>query len=204
MTKKFNPFSYIHSVKLLFKDGGNSGFIDNSDSRTPNYLRNIFLKKKHTIRKKVALLTISDRASYGIYFDLSGKVLYDFFSSEESDIVINKVIPDNKLIIFREFKNIIDEFSPDLLITSGGTGLSTKDFTADVVKQFCDRKISGFGEFLRLYGSKYANTSWLGESIAGIYNKTLIVCLPGKPSAVKESLISIRSLLFHALEIIKK
>lgn len=204
LTKKFNPFSFISNVKLLFKDGGKSGFIDNSDLKTPIFLQNIFVQNKKNRKNKIALLTISDRASSGIYFDESGKILYDFFIFEGFDVVVNSVIPDNKLIIFRKFKSIISDYSPDLIITTGGTGLSSKDFTTSVIKQFCDRKISGLGEFLRFDGFKYSNTSWLGDSVAGVYNKTLIVSLPGKPNAVKEGLNAIKSLLFHAIEVIKK
>ncbi len=206
LTKKFNPYSYMHSIKLLLKDGGKSGLLKNNTSCVPIFIKKKFKTEmeKNFFGVKVSLLTVSDRASNGFYFDLSGNILYNFFIKNKATIVSNSIIPDSKLLLFNEFRNIIDKFSPNLILTTGGTGLGLRDFTQEVIFQFCDKKISGFGEFLRVNGFKYSEMSWLSDSIAGVYNKTLIVALPGKVSAVNESLFAIKALLFHAVEVINK
>ena len=203
LTKKFNPLSYINTVKLLFKDGGENpiGFLDN----LPLQFQKYFLNKNFVFSNvSVFLITISDRASFGRYDDVSGKVLSDFFVSNSCFDINSIILPDDKLILLNVIKNYIDSYSPDIVITSGGTGISYRDITFDVISNFCQKIIPGIGEFLRVNGSFYSSNSWLSRSVGGVYNKTLIVSLPGKPSAVLESLHSLGDLLLHAVATIKE
>lgn len=203
LTKKFNPFSYINDVKLLFKDGGENviGVLDNIPSQFKKY----FLNKNFAFSNiSVFLVTISDRASFGRYDDISGRVLLDFFSANSCFNINSVILPDDNFVLMNVIKNYIDFYSPDIVITSGGTGISSRDITFDVIGNFCQKIIPGIGEFLRFTGSFYSNNSWLSRSIGGIYNKTLIVSLPGKPAAVSESLYSLGDLLLHAVSTIKE
>lgn len=203
LTKKFNPLSYINDVKLLFKDGGENliGSLDN----LPLQFQKYFLNKNFVFSNiSVFLITISDRASFGRYDDVSGKVLSDFFISNSCFNINSIILPDDKFILLNVIKNYIDIYLPDIVITSGGTGISSRDITFDVISNFCQKIVPGIGEFLRVNGSFYSSNSWLSRSVGGIYNKTLIVSLPGKPSAVLESLHSLGDLLLHAVSTIKE
>ncbi|HIH2762785.1 MAG TPA: cyclic pyranopterin monophosphate synthase MoaC [Candidatus Azoamicus sp.] len=203
LTKKFNPLSYISDVKLLFKDGGENpiGSLEN----LPDNFKKYFIKKSFSfLNINIFLVTISDRASFGRYEDVSGKVLVDFFISNSCFNLNSVILPDDKIILQNVLKNYIDFYLPDIVITSGGTGISSRDITFDVISNFCQKIIPGIGEFLRVTGSFYSSNSWLSRSVGGIYNKTLIVSLPGKPSAVLESLHSLGDLLLHAVSTIKE
>lgn len=199
LTKKFNPYSYVKDVKLLFKDGGEGGVLG-SITNVPIQFRKYFPNiNVNLIGISIFLVTVSDRASFGRYEDLSGKVLLNYFSSRNANIMDNLVLPDDKFILLNVLKNYVDSYSPNVIVTSGGTGISDRDITVDVVNNLCDKVIPGIGEFLRLKGSFYSNNSWLSRSIAGVYKKTLIISLPGKPSAVTESLNALNDLLLHAV-----
>lgn len=203
LTKKFNPLSYINNVKLIFKDGGENtiGLLDD----IPYKFKKYFVTNKFVFSNiSVFLVTISDRASLGRYDDLSGKVLVDFFSFRGCNTVFNVILPDDKFILFNVLKNYINSCSPSIVITSGGTGISSRDITFDVISNLCQKFIPGIGEFLRINGAVYSSNSWLSRSISGIYNKTLIVSLPGKPAAVSECLNCLSGLLIHAISVINE
>lgn len=205
LTKKFNPFIYINDVKLLFKDGGENGLVIGSLNNLPNNFKKYFLEKEIYFNDiSVLIIIISDRASLGRYEDLSGKFLADFFISKNAKFLEKIIIPDDKFILLNVLKNIIDMKSPNIIITSGGTGISERDITIDVVNNLCYKIIPGLGEFLRIKGSVYSDNSWLSRSMAGIYKKTLIVCLPGRPSAVLECSNFLSKLLLHAVSIINE
>ncbi len=205
LTKKYNPHSYIKAVNLLFKDGGeNAAFIGSLD-KIPSHFRKYFLTELVNLNSmSVFLVTVSDRASLGRYQDLSGGVLFNFFMHRGSNILTDIILPDDKFVLFNVLKNYIDIYSPNVVITSGGTGVSDRDITVDVVNNLCHKIIPGIGEFLRLNGAFYSNNSWLSRSVAGVYKKTLIVSLPGNPSAVSECLSSLEKLLLHAVFNINK
>lgn len=205
LTKKINPFSLISDVKLLFKDGGESGKPIGSLNLIPEDFKKYFLNETFFLNNiSVFLVTISDRASLGRYDDLSGKVLVDFFSFRGCNTVFNVILPDDKFILFNVLKNYINSCSPSIVITSGGTGISSRDITFDVISNLCQKFIPGIGEFLRINGAVYSSNSWLSRSISGIYNKTLIVSLPGKPAAVSECLNCLSGLLIHAISVINE
>lgn len=203
LTKKFNPLSYINNVKLVFKDGGENtiGYLDD----IPYNFKKYFINKKLVFSSiKIFLVTISDRASLGRYDDVSGKVLLKFFSDNLCSNICNIILPDDKKILFKVLKNYINYYSPDVIITSGGTGISPRDVTFEVINKLCKKIIPGLGEFLRLNGSFHSANSWLSRSIAGVCDKTLIISLPGKPSAVSESINALGDLLNHAISVIKE
>ncbi len=203
LTKKFNPLSYINNVKLVFKDGGENaiGFFDD----IPYDFKKYFVNNKLAFSNiNVFIVTISDRASLGRYEDISGKVLMKFFLDNFCTNICNIILPDDKIILFKVLKNYVSNHSPDIIITSGGTGISSRDITFEVINNLCQKIIPGLGEFLRFNGSFHSSNSWLSRSIAGICDKTLIISLPGKPSAVSESMNILSDLLIHAISIVKE
>jgi len=139
---------------------------------------------------KVQIITLSDRASQGIYEDLSGpmlkKLAEEFFTGNGRQVEIkNTIIPDNEVQLKALLKQLIDQ-NTDIVFTTGGTGIGPRDITPDVVKSLLDKEIPGIMEMIRVkYGMQFPN-ALISRSIAGVAGKTLIYALPGNPKAVKE------------------
>lgn len=139
---------------------------------------------------KVHVITLSDRASQGIYEDKSGPLLkklsVDFFSGNGRQVSVeNSVIPDDEVQL-RALMEFLIEKKNDVIFTTGGTGIGPRDITPDVVKSLLDKEIPGIMEMIRVkYGMQFPN-ALVSRSIAGVAGKTLIYALPGNPKAVKE------------------
>jgi molybdopterin adenylyltransferase len=139
---------------------------------------------------RIGILTASDRASKGVYEDLSGQAirvtLNSYLSSAWEEVYA--VLPDSKEKIERELKNMIDKKKCCLVITTGGTGPAPRDVTPDATESVCSKMLPGFGEIMRAASLRYVPTSILSRQTAGIRKKSLVVNLPGRPKAVKECL----------------
>ena len=139
---------------------------------------------------KVHVITLSDRASQGIYEDKSGPLLKklseDFFVGNGRQVSVeNTVIPDDEAQL-RVLLKLLIESGNDIIFTTGGTGIGPRDITPDVVKSLLDKEIPGIMEMIRVkYGMQFPN-ALVSRSIAGVAGKTLIYALPGNPKAVKE------------------
>jgi molybdenum cofactor synthesis domain-containing protein len=139
---------------------------------------------------KVHVITLSDRASQGIYEDQSGPLLRklseDFFSGNGRQVSVeNSVIPDDEAQL-RTLLKLLIESGNDIIFTTGGTGIGPRDITPDVVKSVLNKEIPGIMEMIRVkYGMQFPN-ALVSRSIAGVAGKTLIYALPGNPKAVKE------------------
>lgn len=139
---------------------------------------------------KIGRITISDRASAGIYEDRSGpeieKVLREFFGGEIK--FESAIVPDEIDLISARLKKFADESKCDLLITTGGTGISARDVTPEATRAVLEKVLPGFGEIMRMQSFAKVKTAILSRAVAGTRGRTLIVNLPGKPSAVRECL----------------
>jgi len=139
---------------------------------------------------KVHIITLSDRASQGIYEDKSGPMLKklseEFFIANGRQVEIeNTVIPDDKEQLKALLKLLIVQ-NTDIIFTTGGTGIGPRDITPEVVKSMLDKEIPGIMEMIRVkYGMQFPN-ALVSRSIAGLAGNTLIYALPGNPKAVKE------------------
>lgn len=139
---------------------------------------------------RIGILVASDRASAGVYEDLSGKAIIDTLKSylvSEWEPVY-KIIPDDKMSIEAELMRMADEESCCLIVTTGGTGPAVRDVTPEATEAVCDKMMPGFGELMRAVSLKVVPTAILSRQTAGIRGKTLIVNLPGKPKSIKECL----------------
>jgi len=138
---------------------------------------------------KIGRITISDRASAGVYEDRSGpeieNVLRDFFAGAEFVAV---VIPDEQGLISAKLCELADVRKCDLIVTTGGTGVSARDVTPEATKAVLEKELPGFGETMRMESLKKVKTAILSRATAGTRGKALIVNLPGKPTAVRECL----------------
>jgi len=151
---------------------------------------------------KVHVITLSDRASRGVYEDLSGKRIAEltetFFAEKKRRFEIRKtLIPDDATLLEQLLKDSVDKY--DIIITTGGTGIGPKDFTPDVVKPMLEKEIPGIMDMIRLkYGMQKPN-ALVSRSVAGVTGKTLIFTLPGSVKAVEEYMTEITNMLEHLI-----
>jgi molybdopterin adenylyltransferase len=152
---------------------------------------------------KVKVITLSDRASSGIYDDASGPAIREslslFFEKLGWDAMFqNTIIPDDKRSLAREIKKAISD-GTRLIVTTGGTGITKRDITPDVVKPMLTKEIPGIMESIRVkYGRDFPNAV-LSRSVCGIIGSTLIYTLPGSPRAVHEYCDEIVKTLEHCI-----
>lgn len=202
LSKAVDPVISIGEVRLLEKRGGKSGHWKNPEI-FPDERNHESGSSTNWTSLKVALITLSDRASRGVYEDRSGPVLKDFFSSKGSQVVAAEVVPDDQAEIERHLVKYCKELKVDVVVTTGGTGFGPRDVTPEALKKVCDREIPGFGELLRNSGAKYVTASWLSRSTAGLIDSSLVVCLPGNPKAVREGLAALGELLLHGVRMVR-
>ena len=148
-----------------------------------------------------AIITLSDKGSRGEREDLGGPLIRDMLRTIDVDISYYEIIPDEKELI--KEKLIEYSRSVDLIITTGGTGLSPRDVAPDATLEVIEREIPGIAEAMRMAGLKKTNRAMLSRAVAGMRGKTLIINLPGSPKAVREGLEAIMDVIPHAIEKIK-
>jgi molybdopterin adenylyltransferase len=139
---------------------------------------------------KVARLTLSDRASAGVYEDRSGPEIERVFGEAEAGAIewLRIVMPDERAEIESLLKKLSDEEGCDLVLTTGGTGPSPRDVTPEATRAVLERELPGFGEIMRVQSFAKVPTAILSRSTAGTRGRTLIVNLPGNPKAIGECL----------------
>ncbi|MFT7682763.1 MAG: molybdopterin adenylyltransferase [Moritella dasanensis] len=141
-------------------------------------------------KAKIGIVTVSDRASAGIYEDLSGKaiidVLNEYLTSEWEPVY--EVIPDEQDVIEATLIKMADVQNCSLIVTTGGTGPAKRDVTPEATEAVCDRMMPGFGELMRTESLKFVPTAILSRQTAGLRADSLIVNLPGKPKSIRECL----------------
>lgn len=149
---------------------------------------------------KIGILTMSDKGSRGERLDESGQVIKDMVK-DLGEVVLYEIIPDEKELI----KKRLIEFSErvDLLLTTGGTGLSPRDVTPEATLEVIEREIPGIPEAMRYEGLKKTPHAMLSRAVAGVRKDCLIINLPGSPKAVREALEVLLPAISHAVEKIK-
>lgn len=155
---------------------------------------------------KIGIITVSDRASAGIYEDISGKAIIDtlneYLTSPWEEVY--EVIPDEKEIIEATMIKMADEQNCALIVTTGGTGPAKRDVTPEATEAVCDRMMPGFGELMRAVSLKYVPTAILSRQTAGLRNDTLIINLPGKPKSIRECLDAVFPAVPYCLDLMER
>lgn len=150
---------------------------------------------------KIAILTVSDRASKGIYQDLSGKKIEEIIKNKLPEAEIQrKIVPDEKDEILNALNGF---FGVDFILTTGGTGISKRDVTPEVTKEFCQKELPGIAETLRMESLKETKTAMLSRGYAGIKENTIVVNFPGSVKAVTLCTNVIIPIMDHAIRMIR-
>lgn len=185
MLKPIDKGIEILQIKLLEKKGGKSDFTDR-------------------FRKDLsaAVIVCSDSISAGEKEDRAGKAIKGILQDCNVNVVHYIIIPDEKDMI-REKARIFQEQGMDLIIYTGGTGLSRRDVTPEALEPLLDRRIPGIEEAIRSYGQDRTPFSMLSRSIAGTIKNTLVLGLPGSTNGAKESMEAIFPSVLHIFRILK-
>lgn len=179
----------MREIKLLAKKGGKSGLWLNPVG-VPDWVMELVNPPvaKLLAGRKAAVLTLSDRAAKGEYEDVSGATLKATLEEAGCNICDYRVISDDKDGIAATVQEMVKRHAPHLLITTGGTGVSPRDYTPEALLPLFDKEIPGVGELLRNDGAQYTPLSWSSRAVGGIIGATLVITLPGNPAAVSEGL----------------
>lgn len=152
---------------------------------------------------RVAILTVSDKGARGEREDLSGAAVREAMGSLGSEVVFYVVVPDEKEIISSRLKEWADGGQVDVVITTGGTGLSPRDVTPEATLEVLDRVVPGIAEAMRAESLKKTPMAMLSRGVVGVRKETLIINLPGSPKGARECLEVVLPALPHAVETIK-
>ena len=152
---------------------------------------------------KAGILTISDKGWRGERQDRSGEVIRGILSQIDAQIVNYDIVPDEKNLIAEKLIQWADKDGIDVIITTGGTGLSPRDVTPEATLSVVDRVVPGFAEAMRLASLKKTPMAMLSRAVAGTRGGCLIINLPGSPKAVRECLEVVLPALPHAVETLK-
>jgi molybdopterin adenylyltransferase len=143
---------------------------------------------------KVGLVSISDRASTGVYEDLGIPALRDWFAQALTTpwTMETRLIPDEQAVIERTLIELVDVVLCDLVLTTGGTGPAPRDVTPEATLAVAHKVMPGFGEQMRQISLHYVPTAILSRQVGVIRGRTLILNLPGQPKAIRETLEGVR------------
>jgi len=153
---------------------------------------------------KIGIVTISDRASAGIYEDKSGKEIENFLKEniENEFEIVYRLIPDEFEEIVKTLKELVDK-KCSLILTTGGTGPAKRDVTPEATREVIEKELPGFGELMRMHSLKYVPTSILARGIAGVVKNSFILNLPGSPKAIRENLEAVWAAIPYAIDLIE-
>ena len=154
---------------------------------------------------RIGVVTVSDRASRGEYEDKGGpairECLTEILSSPWEPVA--RVIPDDRPLIEETLRELADREGCCLIVTTGGTGPAKRDVTPEATEAVCEKMLDGFGEQMRAVSLKVVPTAILSRQVAGIRGKSLIVNLPGKPSAIRDCLMAVFPAIPYCVDLIE-
>ena len=149
------------------------------------------------------IITVSDRSSSGEREDRSGAEIRTILEGAAFEVLYYEIVPDEKDLIATTIKDFADEKKLDIILTTGGTGLTPRDVTPEATLEVIEREIPGIAEYMRMKSSALTPHAMLSRAVSGTRKGALIINLPGSPRAVKENLTFILPALRHAVEKIK-
>lgn len=153
---------------------------------------------------RIGIVTVSDRASAGIYADEGGPAVADYMSRALAGewTAVARIIPDDRAIIAETLIELCDEQGCCLVVTTGGTGPALRDVTPEATEDVIEKPMPGFGELMRQVSLKKVPTAILSRQTAGIRGASLIVNLPGRPRAIGECLDAVMPAIPYCIDLI--
>lgn len=151
---------------------------------------------------KVGILTASDKGYAGEREDKSAEVIKEILINNNYEVSYYKVLPDEREVLSKEMIKLCDDLKLDLILTTGGTGFSPRDWTPEATLDIIHRQAPGISEAMRANSISITPKGMLSRGVSGIRNNTLIINLPGSPKACRENLEYIMPALKHGLEIL--
>jgi len=152
---------------------------------------------------KAATVTVSDGCYFKKRADDSGKLLNRILSDTGWSIIPGRVVPDDIDSIQEAVQELVSDQRPDLIVTTGGTGVGPRDLTPEALRPLLEKELAGFGELMRLRGIEKTPFASLSRSLAGTLGETLILILPGSPRGAGESLEAVLEILPHAVDLVQ-
>ena len=191
VVKQIDSKLKISNIELIYKSGGKSFFIKKNKNNLNTSI-------------KFCLISISDRAHGKIYSDISGHILNKNLISYGFNCLNKCLIPDNYNIIKNTIIKNISIYKPNIILTTGGTGINKKDITPEILKDICNKIIPGIGELIRNISSQYTKNACLSRTLAGIYKQTLIIALPGNINSISQIMPVLIKPINHAISLLSK
>ncbi len=151
---------------------------------------------------KAGILTASDRSYRGEREDKSGAVLRDLLLNLPAEVLVYKVLPDDRALLAGALIEWSDRYHCDLILTTGGTGLAPRDQTPEATRDVIEKEVPGIIDAIRACSLQITPMAMLSRAVAGVRGRTLIINFPGSPSGVAESFAVIKPVLKHAVELI--
>ena len=184
MLKPIDKNIEIGSIRLLHKSGGKSDYLELAGNR----------------KIRAAVVVCSDSVFTGAKQDRSGLLLQELLEEHGVEVVTFEVVPDELEAIQRELRNA-QQTGIDMLVYTGGTGVSDRDITPEAVLPFLTKQLPGVMEVARQYGQQFVKTAMLSRAVAGFADGMLVLTLPGSTNGVKESIKALFPQLLHAFPV---
>ena len=153
---------------------------------------------------RIGIVTVSDRASRGVYEDRGGPAIRAYFE-EVLDVpwqAVARVIEDEQALIAKTLRELCDDEGCCLVVTTGGTGPAPRDVTPEATREVIDKELAGFGERMRQVSLLSVPTAILSRQTAGVRGRSLIVNLPGKPKAIAECLDAVMPAVPYCIDLV--
>lgn len=152
---------------------------------------------------RLAIVTVSDGVARGERADQSGRAIAEWAAQHGHEVVAQVLLPDETVPIAAALSGLADAAEADVILTTGGTGLTDRDVTPEATTSVLERSAPGIAEAIRAEGAPHTPYTWLSRAVAGTRGRTLIINLPGSEAGVRDGLAVLDRILPHAVQLLR-